>query len=60
MYISLTDDAGLVARLGVVVRVVEGDPANRKITTALDLAWAEAYLAAAGGMGPGVGKALPR
>lgn len=39
-----TDDAGLVARLGVAVRMVEGDPANRKITTALDLAWAEAHL----------------
>ncbi|MBW2244732.1 MAG: 2-C-methyl-D-erythritol 4-phosphate cytidylyltransferase [Deltaproteobacteria bacterium] len=39
-----TDDAALVARLGVEVRVVEGDPINRKITTAADLAWAEAVL----------------
>lgn len=42
-----TDDAALVARLGVEVRVVEGDPANRKITTAADLAFAEAWLAEA-------------
>ncbi|MCP5070895.1 MAG: 2-C-methyl-D-erythritol 4-phosphate cytidylyltransferase [bacterium] len=39
-----TDDAALVARLGVEVRVVEGDPINRKITTAADLVWAEAVL----------------
>ena len=44
--ITGTDDAGLVARLGVPVRIVEGSPANRKITTAADLAWAEAELAA--------------
>lgn len=43
-----TDDAALVARLGVAVRVVEGDPANRKITTAADLAFAEAWLAREG------------
>lgn len=39
-----TDDAALVARLGVEVQVIDGDPINRKITTALDLAWAEAVL----------------
>ncbi len=39
-----TDDAALVARLGVEVRVVEGDPINRKITTTADLAWAESVL----------------
>lgn len=44
-----TDDAGLVARLGVVVTLVEGDPQNRKITTAADLAWAEARLQPAAG-----------
>ena len=40
-----TDDAALVERLGVPVRIVPGDPANRKITTREDLAWAEAALA---------------
>lgn len=39
-----TDDAGLVARLGVPVHIVPGDPINRKITTGTDLAWAEALL----------------
>jgi 2-C-methyl-D-erythritol 4-phosphate cytidylyltransferase/2-C-methyl-D-erythritol 2,4-cyclodiphosphate synthase len=32
----VTDDAGLVERLGVAVRVVPGDPANLKITTQAD------------------------
>lgn len=39
-----TDDAGLVAALGLPVRVVDGDPGNRKITRAEDLAWAETRL----------------
>ena len=39
-----TDDAGLVAACGHPVRVVPGDPANRKITLASDLVWAEAQL----------------
>jgi 2-C-methyl-D-erythritol 4-phosphate cytidylyltransferase len=39
-----TDDAALVERLGVTVVVVEGDPANLKITSAEDLALAEAWL----------------
>ncbi len=39
-----TDDAQLVERLGVPVRIVEGDAGNQKITTAEDLAWAEARL----------------
>ena len=39
-----TDDAELVERLGVAVAVVEGDPANLKITTAEDLAAAERWL----------------
>ena len=37
-----TDDAGLLERLGVPVLVVEGDPAAYKVTTAADLARAEA------------------
>lgn len=41
-----TDDASLVERLGRPVRAVEGDPENRKITTAADLAHAEARLRA--------------
>ena len=43
-----SDDASLVARLGVAVHVVPGDPDNLKITTAADLALAEALLAAKG------------
>jgi 2-C-methyl-D-erythritol 4-phosphate cytidylyltransferase len=39
-----TDDAQLVERLGVTVRVVEGDPDNLKITRHEDLALAEACL----------------
>jgi 2-C-methyl-D-erythritol 4-phosphate cytidylyltransferase len=39
-----TDDAALVERLGVAVRVVEGPPTNLKITTVADLAFAEALL----------------
>jgi 2-C-methyl-D-erythritol 4-phosphate cytidylyltransferase len=39
-----TDDAALVERLGVTVEVVEGDPANLKITSAEDLVLAEAWL----------------
>jgi 2-C-methyl-D-erythritol 4-phosphate cytidylyltransferase len=42
-----TDDAALVARLGNPVHVVAGDPDNFKITTAADLARAEALLAGA-------------
>lgn len=39
-----TDDAALVERLGVEVRVVPGPPGNLKITTVADLALAEALL----------------
>lgn len=39
-----TDDAQLVEWLGVAVQVVEGDPANFKITHPADLARAEAWL----------------
>jgi 2-C-methyl-D-erythritol 4-phosphate cytidylyltransferase len=41
-----TDDAMLVERLGEPVRVVADSPANFKITTADDLALAEAWAAA--------------
>jgi len=41
-----TDDAALVERLGVRVRVIAGDPTNIKITTAADLRVAEALLGA--------------
>lgn len=40
-----TDDASLVEAAGGVVRLVEGDPANIKITTAVDLTTAQALLA---------------
>jgi 2-C-methyl-D-erythritol 4-phosphate cytidylyltransferase len=39
-----TDDTQLVERLGVAVHVVEGDPANLKVTRAEDLLVAEALL----------------
>ena len=42
--VSATDDAALVERLGVQVRVITGDPTNIKITTAADLRIAEALL----------------
>lgn len=43
---AATDDAGLVERLGGEVRTVPGHPHALKITTAFDLAVAEAVLAA--------------
>ena len=43
---EVTDDAAMVERLGAEVRVFAGDPANMKVTTPLDLAVAEALLAA--------------
>lgn len=39
-----TDDASLVERMGVTVRVVPGDPMNVKITTPTDLLLAEAIV----------------
>lgn len=42
--LEATDDAALVERLGLPVRIVVGDARNRKITTPDDLAWAEALL----------------
>ena len=39
-----SDDAGLVERMGVPVKVVEGDYENIKITTNEDLVFAEAFL----------------
>ena len=39
-----TDDAGLVERMGIPVKVVEGDYENIKITTNEDLVLAEAFL----------------
>ncbi len=42
---AVTDDAGLVERIGVPVHTVPGDVAAMKITTAFDLAVAEAVFA---------------
>lgn len=42
--VEATDDAALVERLGIAVRVIEGDERNLKITTAEDLRIAEALL----------------
>ena len=39
-----TDDTGLLEAAGGVVKLVEGDPANIKLTTTLDLAIAQALL----------------
>lgn len=44
-----TDDAALVADLGVPISLVAGDEIAGKITTAIDLALAEVLLAAEGG-----------
>jgi 2-C-methyl-D-erythritol 4-phosphate cytidylyltransferase len=52
--IAATDDAALVARFGVVVGTVAGAVENLKITTAADLALAEALLARTGEAAPGV------
>jgi 2-C-methyl-D-erythritol 4-phosphate cytidylyltransferase len=41
---SLTDESVLVEKIGIPVSVVEGSPRNIKITTADDLAIAEAIL----------------
>lgn len=46
--LSSTDDAGLVERLGERVVVVEGDAANIKITTPMDLKLARAILGVRG------------
>jgi len=42
---DVTDDAAMVERLGLHVALVDGDPANIKITTPSDLAVAQALLA---------------
>ena len=47
-----TDDASLVERRGGRVVTVEGEAANRKITTPADLEWAHAGLAGAGSGAP--------
>ena len=49
-----TDDASLVERRGGRVVTVEGEAANRKITTPADLEWANAGLAGAGSRAPSV------
>jgi 2-C-methyl-D-erythritol 4-phosphate cytidylyltransferase len=49
--VELTDEAMAVERLGAPVLTVPGSARNRKITTSEDLAWAEALLAAAPGVG---------
>lgn len=40
-----TDDAALIEAVGGTVMVVEGDPANRKITMPDDLEWARRHVA---------------
>ena len=41
---NITDDCSAVERLGMSVRIVEGDECNIKVTTPLDLKLAEAFL----------------
>lgn len=53
--VPATDDAGLVEALGEPVAVVEGDPANFKITTEADLALARLRVADGAGSGLRVG-----
>ena len=50
--VRVTDEAALVERLGVRVRVVEGDPRNLKVTVPADLEIARAFLREAAGQGP--------
>jgi len=45
-----TDDAALVEHLGHAVRIVPGEPTNRKITTPDDLRWAECHLQSHSGL----------
>ena len=42
--VTVTDEAMAVERLGEPVAVVAGSESNRKLTTPMDLAWAEAVL----------------
>lgn len=49
---AASDDAGLVARLGLPVVLVDGDPAALKVTTPADLVTAAALLAASHDPGP--------
>jgi 2-C-methyl-D-erythritol 4-phosphate cytidylyltransferase len=46
-----TDDAALIEAGGGLVVVVDGEPANRKLTVADDLAWARGRVAQAGAHG---------
>jgi 2-C-methyl-D-erythritol 4-phosphate cytidylyltransferase len=41
---TFTDEATLVERMGVKVALVEGDPENIKVTTAMDMRLAELLL----------------
>jgi 2-C-methyl-D-erythritol 4-phosphate cytidylyltransferase len=43
--VQATDDSRLVWSLGHPVRIVQGSPTNRKITTPDDVVWAERYAA---------------
>lgn len=43
--LGLTDDAAVAEQAGLAVRLVEGDPANLKVTTPADLERAERWLA---------------
>ncbi|HEY4227740.1 MAG TPA: 2-C-methyl-D-erythritol 4-phosphate cytidylyltransferase [Candidatus Limnocylindrales bacterium] len=44
---ELTDEAALLEAAGIAVRTVAGEPANRKVTLPVDLAFAEAQLTGA-------------
>ena len=51
-----TDEAALLEAIGVPVRVVVGDPLNRKVTIPDDLVWAEDQLSGTGPPRTGIGQ----
>lgn len=51
-----TDEASLLEAIGVPVRVVVGDPLNRKVTVPNDLVWAEDGLSRTGPPRTGIGQ----
>lgn len=53
--IAVTDDASLYEALGLPVMVVDGDPANLKLTTEADFTMAEARMTAGRRVGTGFG-----
>lgn len=59
-HLEVTDEAMLAERVGVAVHIVDGDPANVKVTTAEDLVLARARFGGAGQTRVGTGYDLHR